>query len=141
MGYDTLIRGLIKSVVKPQFESMNMDVTLQAWIGESSSGKKQYAAPRTLRALVDFEGRGEQRYTRSGSTFMLLASLIFTDLPIDPTTPNSGQTRQQPIDLRDIITLPSGDTAPIVSMSGFGDPATNAPYAPTVTLGVVIRGV
>lgn len=141
MGYDALVRGLVKSVISPQFESMKMDVTLQAWIGETSSGKKLYAAARPLRALVDFEGRGEQRYSRSGAQFVLLASLLFLDLPIAETTPNVGQVRKQPIDLRDIITLPSGDTAPIVSMSGFGDPATNAPYAPAVTLGVVIRGV
>jgi len=141
MGYDTLIRGLVKSIISPQFESMKMDVTLKAWIGETSSGKKQYAEPRLLRALVDFEGQGEQRYTRSGTIYVLFAQLIFTDLPIAETTPNAGQTRTQPLDERDIITLPDGRSAPVVQISGFGDPTTNAPYAPTVTMGVVIRGV
>jgi hypothetical protein len=89
---------------------------------------------------VDFEGRGTQRYTRSGTIVVPMANLIFLDLPMLKTTPNAGQTRQQPIDMRDIITLPNGDSAPVVDMSGFGDPATNAPYAPTVTLGVVMRG-
>lgn len=141
MGYDTLVRGLVKTIISPQFESMKMDVVLVAWIGETSSGTKQYAAPRQLRALVDFEGRGTQRYTRSGTIIVPMANLLFLDLPLAETTPNAGQQRNQPIDMRDIITLPNGDTAPVVDMSGFGDPATNAPYAPGVTIGVVIRGV
>lgn len=140
MGYDTLIRNLVKTVVSPQFETMKMDVTFKAWIGQSGSGVPDYAAPRQLRALVDFTGRGTQRYTKAGAIIVPMAKLIFLDLPIADTTPNVDQERGNPFDMRDVLTLPNGDTAPIVDMTGFGDPATNAPYAPEVTLGTIVRG-
>jgi hypothetical protein len=141
MGFDSLIRGLVKSVISPSFETMKMTVTVTPWIGEGPSGKKLYGTPYTLRALVDYEGRaGTQRYTNNGSIVVPMCILTFVDLPLPETTPNAGQQRQNPIDNRDIIQLPDGSTAPVVDMSGFGDPQTQAPYAPTVTLGVVMRG-
>lgn len=139
MGYDALIRGLVKNVVSPQFESMKLDVTFKAWIGQSGAGVPAYAAPRTLRALVDFTGSGTQKYTSAGNIIILTATLTFLDI-IGDTTPNAGEERDQPIDTRDVLTLPDGTTAPVVDVGGFADSATGQPFVPTVTLGTIVRG-
>lgn len=139
MGYDTLIRGLIKNVVSPQFETMKMDITFKAWIGQSGSGKPEYATPRTIRGLVDFAGRGAMRYTSAGVLIMQLCVIQFVDI-IGDTTPNTGQDRSQPVDGRDILTLPDGSTAPVADTGGFGDSGTGQPFALSVTLGTVVRG-
>lgn len=143
MGYDSLIRGLVKSVVSPQFESMKIDATFTPWIGEGPSGKKSYGTPYVIRALVDFSGNtGTQRYTNNGALIVPVATLTLVDLPLPEPTPNVGQYRAQPIDMRDKVTL-AGDTAvySIVDLVGFADSATGAPFAPKVVLGVVARGM
>lgn len=138
MGYEKLISGLIATVVSPQFESMKMNITHLAWISEDGQGGNTFdpSGPVTRRALVDFTGRGMLKYTKAGVLIQEMATLTF----LDPIPNNGAAGRQEPIDLRDVITLQDGSTAPVIDTGGFGDSQTGKPFALTVTLGTVIRG-
>lgn len=137
MGYEDLIRSQIAGVMSPQFESMKLDVVHLAWIGDDGQGEDAFAAPVTRRALVDLTKR--ERATSAGRRVMTFASLIWLD-PIAPTAANSGKTRENPIDPRDVFTLPDGGTAPIVQTGGFADSATGQPFVNETILGSVVRG-
>lgn len=137
MGYEDIIRDALATIVSPELETMKLNVTHLAWIGQDGAGEDQFASPVTRRALVDLTKR--QRVTGSGQLVMTFATLTFLD-PIADTVPNAGQTRQQPIDPRDVLTLPDGGTAPIVQAGAFADSATNRPFFQEVVLGSVVRG-
>lgn len=137
MGYEDIIRSQIAAVLSPQFESMKLNVTHEAWIGDDGKGGDAYAAPVTRRALVDLTKR--QRFTSNGALVMTFASLIWLD-PIAPTTPQTGEVREQPIDPRDQLTLPDGGTAPIVQTGGFADSLTGQPFVNETILGSAVRG-
>ena len=136
MGYEDLTRAGV-ALASSQFETMKVNVTHEAWIGQDGEGGDQFASPVTRRALVDLTKR--QRMTGSGQLVMTFAAVTFLD-PIADTTPNAGQVRQQPIDPRDVITLPDGGTAPIVQAGAFADSATERPFFQEVVLGTVVRG-
>jgi len=116
---------------------MKLNVTHEAWIGDDGQGADEFAAPVVRRALVDLTKR--ERATSSGRTVMTFATLTWLD-PIAATTPNAGKTRENPIDPRDIFTLPDGGTAPIVQTGGFADSATGQPFVNDTILGSVVRG-
>ena len=52
-----------------------------------------------------------------------------------PIAANGASTRQEPIDPRDVLTLPDGDTGPILEVTGVVDPSTSAPYSFEVWMG------
>jgi len=137
MGYEDLIRGQIAAVMSPQFESMKLNVTHYACVGDDGEGTDLFAAPVVRRALVDLTKR--QRMTSNGALVMSFASLIWLD-PIAPTSPNAGKTRENPIDPRDKFILPDGGTAPIVQTGGFADSATGQPFVNETILGSTVRG-
>lgn len=137
MGYEDLIRDAVANILSPQFESMKLDVTHTAWIGQDGAGGDAFAEPVTLRALVDLTKR--KRATANGRLVMTFAVLTFLD-PIEDTAPNAGQVREQPIDPRDVLTLPDGGTAPIVQTGGFADSQTGRGFVNDTILGAVVRG-
>lgn len=138
MGYEALFEAGVK-IASQQFESMKLNITHRAWIGEDGDGNDEFAAPVTLRGLVDLSK--QLRVAKTGRTVMTFATVTFLD-PIANTTPNSGKVREQPIDPRDSLVLPDGGTAPIVSTGGFADSVTTQPFAIEVVLGSLtpIRG-
>lgn len=144
MGYEVTIRGLIASVLSPQFESMKQDVTHTPWVGQDGKGGDHFGTPQTLRALVEFKGAGTVRVTPSGVTIVVMAELTFLDPIPETATEDPKFIREGPIDGRDKLTLPDGSTGIGVvisdSGSGFVDSGTGNPFATTVTLGTVVRG-
>lgn len=136
MGYETLIAQGVQ-IASQQFDSMKVTVMHRAWIGDDGRGGEAFAAPVARRALVDPTKR--QRVTASGSLVMTYATLTWLD-PIPDTAPNSGKVRQQPIDPRDVFTLPDGGTAPIVQTGGFTSSLTNRGFINETILGSIVRG-
>jgi hypothetical protein len=134
MGYEDLIRAGVV-LASSQFDSMKMAVTHTPWTSDDGAGNNSYGSPTTRHCLVDFSGRGMLRYTKGGILIMELAKLTF----LDPVPANGAALRQEPIDLRDKIVLPDGQTAPVVDTGGFGDVATGQPFVLEVTLGSVLR--
>lgn len=137
MGYEDILREAISGILSPEFETMKLNVTHRAWIGDDGQGEDEFADPVVRRALVDLTKR--ERATANGRIVMTFAVLTWLD-PIDATTPNAGKTREQPIDPRDQFTLPDGGTAPIVQTGGFTDSATGQPFVNETILGSVVRG-
>ena len=107
-------------------------VTHQAWTGQDSKGRATYAAAVSRRAVVDLTRK--QRTTASG----VLITIIATVTILEPVAPNGAAGRREPIDPRDIITLPDGTTGPIVDAPDMVvDAATNRPLMNTVMLAEV----
>lgn len=109
--------------------------TLQAWRGQTGNGTEDYAPAVSFKAVIDLTKK--QRPTSGGRLVTVIATLTALE-PIADTTPNAGQTRQNPIDPRDIIVLPDGTTGPILDVPGaVMDPETSRPFFNTITLGEV----
>ena len=108
---------------------LQVDVTLEAWTGSDSHGAPTYAAGVTIPAIVEMKNRlinianGEQVQSRATVTF------------VRPVTANGATGRREPIDPRDKITLPDGETGPILDVQGVFDSSTDAPYMLEVFLG------
>lgn len=136
MALIDIVRNGVKIVSKVT-DSLKESVTLEAWVGSDGKGADSYAAPVTLEALVS--RKKEIRYTDSAGRVLTIATLTFVD-PVADTTPNVGETREQPIDPRDVVTLADGSTAPVVETGGFADAATGRPFALKVVLGHAITG-
>jgi hypothetical protein len=137
MALIDILRNGVQAIASKALDSFKGNVTLTPWIGTDGRGANAYGSPVTLRALIDPTKR--TRYTGSGVLVMTFATLTFLD-PIADTAPNTGETRQQPIDPRDKIVLPDGGTAPIVQTGGFMDPLTSRPIVNETILGSVVRG-
>jgi hypothetical protein len=139
MGYETIIRNAVASILSPQFETMKLDIQHRAWIGSDGRGGDLYATAVSRRALVDLTRK--RSYTRDGRVggggagtgllVMTVATLYF----LDPIPAQGAAGRQEPIDTRDIIELPTGLTAPILEVGGFADSGTSQPFVYKVVLG------
>lgn len=137
MALIDVIRNGVK-VASKITESVKAPVIHRAWIGQDGFGKSTYAAPVTLRAIVDRTRR--QKYTATGKVAFVIATLTFVDpIPANGTvvTPAQGGPRQEPIDPRDIIILSDGTTGPIVQEGGIEDAATTRPFVNQILLGEV----
>ncbi len=110
-------------VTKP----LQADVVYERVTGQNEYGMKTYAAPATLKAIVDWRQRqlrtpdGILSVSRAAVTFLDAAALI-------AATGGAG------IDDSDRFTLPDGTTGPILDMGGFIDAGTGIPVATEVFL-------
>jgi len=108
-------------------------ITHQAWTGQDGHGASTYAAVVSHKAVIDLTRK--HRPTGSGKMVTVIATITILERVAD-TTPLAGQTRYQPIDVRDIITLPDGTTGPILSgPSAVLDPDTNRGFFNSIELG------
>jgi hypothetical protein len=119
-------------------DSFKGDVQFYACIGESGAGVLQYAAPVTVRALVDvtrkerMSASGGMSHDRRGPDH---------PRPIADTTPNTGFDRKQPVDTRDKFVLPDGTVgSSIIEAGGFMDAATSRGFINELLLGSIVRG-
>lgn len=112
--------------------SFHVNVTIQQWIGQNSFGKAEYADTLTLKALV--EQKSKSFKTRDGQEAVSKSYIAILE-PITPATPTGDNTRENPIDERDVITLPDGTTGPILDVTGFLDGGTGVPFFSEIYLG------
>ena len=110
-------------------DSLLVEVKHQAWIGLTSFGAPNYADPVTRRAVVEMKQRRVQM--ENGEVAVSRTQVTF----IEPLPANGAANRREPLDLRDVITLPDGTSGPILDISGVFDPETNAPYMLQIFLG------
>ncbi len=129
MSLDTVIRNAV-ATAKSVTSDAQVDITHEAWTGQATSGAKPtYAAGVTLPAFVD-EKKDSFR-TALGEVIAVTAIIHI----LQPVAANGAANREEPIDPRDQITLPSGTVgAPIMGAGGFVDPSTGRPYYYTVLL-------
>lgn len=130
MGLDGVLRKGV-AVAARTTRSLQLDVTLERWTGSDGRGGKTLASPIKVRAIVD----RTHRTVRSATGQEVLSTVKLTILT--PLAKQGASGRQEPIDPRDVITLPDGTTSPILDVRGVLDPTTRAPYATDVFLGVL----
>ena len=129
MGLDAVVRKSIQ-LAKRVTADLLVDVTHEPWIGTDGYNQPQYAASETRKAFVDFRQR---RFRNEGGTETVQTVVVTF---VDPFEAQGAAGRQEPVDPRDRITLPSGETARIVEVRGAAvDPTTNQPYMIEVVLG------
>jgi len=134
--FDVLRTG-VQVIAAGILESFKGTVQHEAWVGADGRGGDLYAAAAPRRALIDLTKR--EIHTSSGKFVRVFAMLTFLD-PIADTSANSGFTRENPIDPRDILTLPDGTTAPIADTGAFMDPVTSRPVFNATVLGSPVQG-
>lgn len=129
MGFPgDIIRDLIPTISELT-EGVQAEITHRAWTGEKETGKKEYANPVTLKCIISSKHR--QVVSASGQLVTAVHTLTF----LDPITPNGSPGRREPIDTRDMITLPDWFTYPIVDIGGVVDPETGMGFTNKVMLG------
>jgi len=129
MALDTIIRNAV-STIDGITKSVQTTIVLTRWKSQSFSGEAEYAAPITLKAIVDY--KQEQRQSPSGQTRVSKAYIIITS-PLSPL--GSSPNRSEPLDERDIVTLPNMNTGPILETAGIVDSKTGLPYMHEIWLG------
>jgi hypothetical protein len=108
---------------------LQLDVTLEAWTGSDAHGAPTYATAVSIPAIVEMKNRLVK--LKNGEVVASRAQVTF----LRPVTANGATGRREPIDPRDKITLPDGETGPILDVEGLFDSSTNAPYMLSVFLG------
>jgi len=103
-------------------------VVYQRCTGESAYGARTYAAPVTLRAII--EQRQRKIVNSTGALVLIRATVTFVDAPALAAATGGG-----PITARDKLTLPDGSASSIVDTGGLTDAATGAPMVTEVYLG------
>lgn len=115
-------------------KGLQCSVQWEAYTGQGANGR-QYAAPVTLSAIVDFTTR--QYVSKDGKVSTIAATVTV----VGDVLPNGAVTvppRREPIDPKDRITLPNGFTGPIVSAPGaVMDPSTGRGLIHEIMLGAV----
>jgi hypothetical protein len=128
MALDRIVRNVI-AIADRVTGSLQVDVQHLAWTGIDGFGAPTYA-PVVIRP-AHVEHKQSPIRTRSGDEVTGWHILSF----LRPIVPNGAAGREEPIDLRDKLVMPGGDTGPILDVSGYVDRGTLAPYYSTVVLG------
>ena len=133
MGLDAIVRSAV-ATANSVTASLQATVTHAAWIGNQGDGTGAFAAAVGRQAIVEYEER--ERTTPTGTETVTVPRVTFVQ-PIPATTPTDpvNAPRKNPIDPRDIFTLPDGTAGQVSSVEGIVDPSTNAPYMLSVLLG------
>lgn len=127
MGLLATIRSGIKTADKI-VKDLQPVVIFERDIGSDGAGAITYASPVNLRAIV--EDKQEIVRTLSGGLSQSKTHITFLDVAaVSAATGGSGFKES------DRFTLPSGETGPVLSISGFIDAGTGLPVAPEVYLG------
>ena len=131
MGLADVVRSGV-AIANSVTKTLQATVTHKQWIGPSDGyGTETYLDAVERTALVEFK----QKMIKTGSGQLVMSRATVTFLEPIPPIGAGVDGRQEPIDSRDIITLPDGTTGPILDISGFVDSGTNAPFFGAVSIG------
>lgn len=131
MGLADIVASAV-SIARTVTLDLQPTITLQQWTGEDSFGKKTYATAQSLRAIV--EEKQKSFKTDQGQDAVSKTYIAVLE-PIDAATASAGYTRKNPVDERDLITLPDGTTGPILDVDGLVNGATGVPFYSQIYLG------
>lgn len=130
--YSALLRTGV-ALASDLTRSLQATVTIAAWNGQDLRGKNTHATAVPYAALVEMTRK--QKYTSTGKLVMTLAVITI----LDPVADTMATGRMNPIDPRDIVTLPDGQTQPIVDIKSFVDAGLNRPFYNEITLGETMK--
>lgn len=127
------LAGIIRkgvSIADKVTKSVQGDMTLEQWVGQSVTGKPTYASPITVKCIEDDKQR--TIVTVAGQVITVMSTL--TILEAIPENGTAG--RKEPIDPRDRITTPSGFVGKVIDTPGsVVDPGTNKGFIQQIMLG------
>lgn len=106
-------------------------ISIQPWIGQDGVGGHSYGTTKLVNAAIDTT---RKRVFGQGQEVVIMASLTIMEAIAD-TVATPPHVRVNPIDPRDIITLPDGTTGPTILAGGYMDPSTSRPVSNDVMLG------
>lgn len=128
MGFDGVLRaGLL--VLDEVTSSLQVEVQHFQWIRQDEYGDSKYDSPVGRQAIV--EPMHKMVHLADGRQVAIIAKVQF----IRPIPPHGAVGRVEPIDHRDKIVLPDGQTGPIIKNPGITDPTTTRPYFNEIMLG------
>jgi len=128
-GLAASIAGAVEAA-RASTESLQVNVVHEAWVGQDALGAPSPFASPILRKCFVQEGAFHVKRA-DGQIITTKARLGF----VGPVEPNGAPGRQEPIDPRDVFTLPSGLKAKAVEVPGaMTNPLTGQPYVRTVWL-------
>lgn len=105
-------------------------VTLTRWVGVDTSGDPDYDTAETYDALVELGA--DHIYDDKGEQVPVIARVTI----LEPLADNGADDRLEPLDPRDVITLPDGSSGPIVKKPpGLVDGGSGSPYMSEVWIG------
>lgn len=121
------------ATIHQEVGSVELTVSFSAWIGQKSGadGEDDFATAVPLTAMTILT---RKKIWKDGRLVDTQAYLLFLT-PIPDTAANSGFTRDNPVDPKDIFTLPDGTTGPTILGKGLMDPSTQRPYMLEVYIG------
>lgn len=128
MGLADIIRAGI-ATADAATKDLQPTVQIEPWIADDAFGRATYAAAVPYQAIVEKINR---RMTTPNGVDAVVKYYIAI---IGPVAPNGASGRREPVDQRDRITCPDGDTGPIVDYRGLFDSGTDAPYLSEIWLG------
>jgi hypothetical protein len=129
MGLAGLVRKSV-ALANKLTKDLQVPVIHEAWIGNDTTyGTPLYAAPIRRLALVEMK----QRTLRSNTGMEITQRATVTFLY--PIPANGAADRQEPLDIRDKLTLPSGYSGPIRIIEGLENNYPDSPYLLEVILG------
>ena len=128
MALDSIIRNAVAKIDNVT-KTAQVTILLSRWTGQTYDGTPSYAAPLSLQAIVEY--RQEQRQSPSGQTRVSKAHIVI----VSPLTAQGSANRSEPLDERDLVTLPNLTTGPILETAGVVDPKTGRPYMHEIWLG------
>lgn len=127
MGLLATVRSGVKTVDKLT-RDLQTSTTFERYLSQDGAGDKTYAAAVTLKAIV--EDKQEIVRTLSGGLSQSKTHITYLDVSALSTATGGNGVKEQ-----DRITLPNGETGPILAVGGFIDRGTFDPIATEVYLG------
>lgn len=111
---------------------VQVEITHEAWIDQDVHGDPVLADPVQIRCVLDLSRRQIQQ--EDG----IIVTVVATATVVGDVSPNGAAGRVEPIDPRDIITLPDGTTGPIIQTApnSVVDPSTGRGLIHEILLGV-----
>lgn len=130
MGLANVVRSGV-AIANKVTSSLQGVVTIRQWVAQDVNGTDTYSS--TLKKVPAIIEMGEKQYsTQTGVVVTVQATITF----LQPIKPNGAVGRVEPIDERDVLTLPDGTTGPtMIGAPSIVDPATSKPYFQTVGIG------
>jgi hypothetical protein len=110
--------------------SLQGTVTIKQWVAQDGFGLDTFGKTLRIPAIIEM---GEKEFDlQDGVSITTKATITF----LQPVPVNGAAGRVEPIDTRDILTLPDGTTGPtLVGAPMIVDPASSKPYFQIVGIG------
>lgn len=128
MSLASVIQNAVRSAHKATL-SLQTTVRYEAWVAQDVYGQGEYAPAVNVPVIVERKVQAVRNKTGQEVQTKLTITIL------DPIRPNGAPNRDEPIDPRDKMTLPSGETGVLVVADGMMNPETLQPFLQQVYLG------